>query len=279
MRDDRILGRGGNGIVYEGTLKDKCVVAIKKSLRLDQGQREQFINEMVILTQIKHQNVVQLLGCCLETDVPLLVYEFVPNDTLHHHIHNRKSGMRRLSWVNRLRIANESAGALAYLHTNVKMTIIHRDVKATNILLDENYTAKIADFGASRLVPLGHDQVSTLVQGTFGYLDPEYFHTEDRNLATYFVKAKKEDRLHEILDRQILEETTDEQLKAACDLVYRCLKVAGGDRPSMKEVTMQLESLRKREKHLWIHQESYNETSNIMGEPEEPDLYTVPLGE
>ncbi|GJY47207.1 wall-associated receptor kinase 2-like protein [Tanacetum coccineum] len=280
MRDDRILGRGGNGIVYEGTLKDKCVVAIKKSLRLDQGQREQFINEMVILTQIKHQNVVQLLGCCLETDVPLLVYEYVPNDTLHHHIHNRKSGMRRLSWINRLRIAHESSGALAYLHTNVKMTIIHRDVKSTNILLDENYTAKIADFGASRLVPLGHDQVSTLVQGTFGYLDPEYFHTgqltdksdvysfgvvlaelmtgkrpigmercpEGRNLATYFVKAKKEDRLHEILDRKILEETTDEQLKAACDLVYRCLKVAGGDRPSMKEVTMQLESLRKREK-------------------------------
>ncbi|GJT19944.1 RNA-directed DNA polymerase, eukaryota, reverse transcriptase zinc-binding domain protein [Tanacetum coccineum] len=102
--EDRILGRGGNGIVYEGTLPDKCEVAIKKSQRLDQGQREQFINEMVILKQIKHQNVVQLLGCCLETDVPLLVYEYVPNDTLHHHIHNRKSGMRRLSWINRLRI-------------------------------------------------------------------------------------------------------------------------------------------------------------------------------
>ena len=219
--------------------------------------------------------------------------------------------MGRLSWVNRLRIAHESAGALAYLHTNVRMTIIHRDVKSTNILLDENYTAKIADFGASRLVPLGHDQVTTLVQGTFGYLDPEYFHTgqltdksdvysfgvvlaelitgqrplnmerclEDRNLATYFVKAKKEDRLHEILDRQIVEEATDEQLKLACDLVYRCLNQVGGNRPSMKEVTMELESLRKHDKHPWIYQESYNETSNLMGECEEHELYIVPFGE
>ncbi|KAJ9545273.1 hypothetical protein OSB04_024980 [Centaurea solstitialis] len=304
--EDRILGRGGNGIVYKGTLPDKRVVAIKKSQRLDQGQREQFINEMVILTQINHQNVVQLLGCCLETDVPLLVYEFISNDTLHHHLHDRKNGTVRLSWDNRLRIAHESASALAYLHTDARMSIIHRDVKSTNILLDDNYIAKIADFGASRLVPLGHDQVTTLVQGTFGYLDPEYFHSgqltdksdvysfgvvlaelltgkrplsverclEERNLATYFLKAMKENRIHDILEHHLVNEATDEQLKGTFDLVCRCLNQVGGKRPSMKEVTMELEALKKFSKHRWV---DYNhEMSSLMIEREHGDLYVVP---
>ncbi|MFS7932253.1 putative protein kinase RLK-Pelle-WAK family [Helianthus anomalus] len=131
---------------------------------------------MVIIAQINHPNVVQLWGCCLETDVPMLIYEFVSNETFHRHIHNRtrKGDCRGI-------VVHESAGqlvhSLPYLHTDARMSIIHRDMKSTNILLDDNYTAKIADFGASRLVPLGHDQVSTLVQGTIRYLDPEYFHT------------------------------------------------------------------------------------------------------
>ncbi|KAJ0699607.1 putative protein kinase RLK-Pelle-WAK family [Helianthus annuus] len=309
--EDNVIGRGGNGIVYKGTLPDTRIVAIKKSQRLDQEQRDQFINEMVILAQINHPNVVQLLGCCLETDVPLLAYEFISNDTLHRHIHNyRASGKMRLSWDSRLRIAHESAGALAYLHTDARMSIIHRDVKSTNILLDDNYVAKIADFGASRLVPLGHDQVTTLVQGTIGYLDPEYFHTghltdksdvysfgvvlaelltgkkpidaqrglEDTNIATYFVKAKKQNRLLEILDHQVVKEATDDQLKEACDLVCRCLNQVGGNRPSMKDVTMELETLRKFSKqHPWISEENYTITHSLTIESEEQELYTVPL--
>ncbi|MFS7932254.1 putative protein kinase RLK-Pelle-WAK family [Helianthus anomalus] len=266
---------------------------------------------MVILAQINHPNVVQLLGCCLETNVLLLAYEFVSNDTLHRHIHNYSaSGKRRFSWDSRLRIAHESAGALAYLHTDARMSIIHRDVKSTNILLDDNYIAKIADFGASRLVPLGHDQVTTLVQGTIGYLDPEYFHTghltdksdvysfgvvlselltgkkpidpgrgfDDTNLATYFLKAKKENRLLEVLDHQVVKEATDGQLKAACDLVCRYLNQVGGNRPSMKDVTMELEILRKPSKqHPWIREQNYTEASSLMIEGEEHNLYTVPL--
>ncbi|XP_071729493.1 wall-associated receptor kinase 2-like [Rutidosis leptorrhynchoides] len=273
---ENIIGKGYNGIVYKGILADKRIVAIKKSQRLDEEEREQFINEMIILTQINHHNVVQLLGCCLETDVPLLAYEFISNDTLYHHIQDKASDTERLSWNSRLRIAHESAGALAYLHTEARMSIIHRDVKSTNILLDDNYTAKIADFGASRFVPLGHHLVPTLVQGTLGYLDPEYFHTgiltvksdvysfgvvlaelltgekplstemspeEDRTLAMYFVKAKKENRLFEIVDHDVVKEASKEQIIATCDLVYRCLDQVGVSRPSMREVTMELERI------------------------------------
>nr|XP_043636501.1 putative wall-associated receptor kinase-like 16 isoform X2 [Erigeron canadensis] len=306
--ESKILGRGGNGTVYKGTLPDKRVVAIKKSQGFDQEQREQFINEMVILTQINHQNVVQLLGCCLETDVPLLVYEFVSNDTLYYHIHEKNGGLGRLSWDHRLRIAHESASALAYLHTDTRMAIIHRDVKSTNILLDGNYTAKIADFGASRLVPLGHDQVTTLVQGTFGYLDPEYFHSghltdksdvysfgvvlaelltgkkplcverflEDRNLATHFVKARKENRLAEIVDLQVIKEATVEQLKAACDLACRCLRQVGANRPSMKEVTLKLDTLRKLGNHPFVSEENHDDTSSLLMEMESTTTYTFP---
>ncbi|KAL0375359.1 UNVERIFIED_CONTAM: Wall-associated receptor kinase [Sesamum radiatum] len=143
--EDCLLGQGGYGTVYKGILSDHRVVAMKKSRIMDQK-------------------------------VPLLVYEYVSNDTLFHHIHNSRT-TPWFSWENRLRIATKAAGALAYLHSAAAMPIIHRDVKSPNILLDEYYTAKISDFGASRLVPIDQTQVTTLVQGTLGYLDPEYFHT------------------------------------------------------------------------------------------------------
>ncbi|CAH1433019.1 unnamed protein product [Lactuca virosa] len=306
--EDRILGRGGYGIVYKGIFSNNQVVAIKKSRVMDETQLEQFINEVVILTQVNHRNVVKLLGCCLESEDPLLVYEYVSNGTLFNHIHDK--GKNWLSLENRLRVAAESAGALSYLHSATSTPVIHRDVKSANILLDENYTTKIADFGASRLVPIDQTQVTTLVQGTLGYLDPEYFHTsqlteksdvysfgvvlaelltgrkplcmerteEERNLTTYFVMALKENRLFQILDPRVVREGSLDQLQEIGELVKRCVKLTSDERPTMKEVATQLEGLRKFTQHPWANQERDEEiTSLIYTENEQEDLYGVSI--
>ncbi|KAK4478464.1 hypothetical protein RD792_013939 [Penstemon davidsonii] len=307
--EDRIIGRGGYGTVYKGILPDKHIVAIKKSKVMDESQVEQFINEVIILTQVNHRNVVKLLGCCLESEVPLLVYEYVSNGTLLQHIQNR-GALTWLSLDNRLRIAAESAGALSYLHSAASKPVIHRDVKSANILLDQNYTAKIADFGASRLISLDQTEVTTMVQGTLGYLDPEYFHSsqlteksdvysfgvvlaelmtgkkpidmernqEERNLTTYFKMYLKENRLFEILEPRVVREGSLEQLQAIGELVKRCLHMNGEDRPTMKEVAMELEGFRKFTKHPWATQQPVREESvGLMNDNESVDLYTAPI--
>ncbi|CAL5333111.1 unnamed protein product [Camellia sinensis] len=270
----KIVGRGGNGIVYKGTLGDKRIVAIRKSKVVDESQVEQFINEIVVLSQINHPNVVKLVGCCLDTQIPLLVYEFITNGTLFDHIHNKHD----ISWQIRLQIAIETAGALSHLHSERKASvpIIHRDVKTTNILLDDNYTAKLSDFRASRLVPKDKIQFATVIQGTLGYLDPEYLQTsqlteksdvysfevvlaelitgkkalafdrpeEERCLATYFLSSLKTGRLNQAIDKHIENEgETVEQLKKVADIGERCLKLKMEERPTMKDVAMELERL------------------------------------
>ncbi|KAL8146600.1 hypothetical protein AgCh_004359 [Apium graveolens] len=246
-----------------------------------------------------------------ECEVPLLVYEFVSNGTLFEHVHNINGGASWLSLENRLRIAAESSGALAYLHSATSIPVIHRDVKLANILLDDNRVAKISDFGASRLVPLDQTQVTTLVQGTLGYLDPEYFHTgqltdksdvysfgvvlaelltgrkpicmerspEDRNIATYFITSVNENRLFQILEPRLVKEGTLEQLEIAGQLVKRCLSLNGRERPTMKEVTAEIESLRKYSKHPWANQQGIEEATSLIGRTEiqHSDLYEIQL--
>nr|DAD30279.1 TPA_asm: hypothetical protein HUJ06_031747 [Nelumbo nucifera] len=294
--ENLILGRGGYDTVYKGIFPNNKIVAIKKSKIIDESQVEQFINEVVILSQINHINVVKFLGCCLESEVPLLVYEFITSGTLFHHIHD-EGHRSSLSWDNRLRIAAETASALAYMHFAASPPIFHRDIKSTNILLDDNYTAKVSDFGASRLVPLDQTQFTTLVQGTMGYLDPEYFHTsrlteksdvysfgivlaelltgrkalefdrpeKEKSLALHFISSMKEENILDILEDRVLYEANEDQLREVAKLVERCLSVKGEERPTMKEVAMELEGLRRSRKHLW--DEPHEEVECLLGDP------------
>uniref|UniRef100_A0A453PZZ6 Protein kinase domain-containing protein n=1 Tax=Aegilops tauschii subsp. strangulata TaxID=200361 RepID=A0A453PZZ6_AEGTS len=157
---DQILGRGGHGIVYRGVLEDSTIVAIKKSKMMEETETKEFLH-----------------GCCLEVEVPMLVYEYVSNGTLYHYIHGGKGLESNTALETRLRIAAELAEALSYMHSSASPPILHGDVKTANILLDGNLTAKVADFGASKLAPSDEAEIATLVQGTCGYLDPEYLMT------------------------------------------------------------------------------------------------------
>ncbi|KAF2591690.1 hypothetical protein F2Q70_00040298 [Brassica cretica] len=260
----RILGQGGQGTVYKGILPDNTIVAIKKARLGDNSQVEQFINEVLVLSQINHRNVVKLLGCCLETEVPLLVYEFINSGTLFDHLHGSFSSLS-LTWEHRLRIAVEIAGTLAYLHSSASIPIIHRDVKTANILLDENLTAKVADFGASRLIPMDKEQLTTMVQGTLGYLDPEYYNTGLLNEKSD-VYSFGENRLHEVIDEKVINENNWKEVEEAVRVAMECTRVTGEERPLMTEVAAKLEGLRvAKNKHQWSDQYPGEETGNLVG--------------
>nr|XP_016446480.1 PREDICTED: proline-rich receptor-like protein kinase PERK1 isoform X1 [Nicotiana tabacum] len=167
-----LLGQGGFGFVHKGILTDGSIVAVK-SLKSGSGQGErEFQAEVEIISRVHHRHLVSLVGFCIADGQRMLVYEFVPNGTLEFHLHGK--GRPVMDWETRLKIALGSAKGLAYLHEDCHPRIIHRDIKAANILLDNNYEAMVADFGLAKLTEDTNTHVSTRVMGTFGYLAPEY---------------------------------------------------------------------------------------------------------
>lgn len=271
------LGTGAYGTVYSGKLYDHDLVAIKRIKSRDADSIEQVINEIKIISSVSHPNLLRLLGCSIENEEQILIYEFMPNGTLSQHLQRERGN--GLPWPTRITIATQTAQAIAYLHSAINPPIYHRDVKSSNILLDHNFSAKVADFGLSRLGMTETSHISTAPQGTPGYLDPQYhqdYHVSDKsdvysfgvvlmeiitgskavdfsrpqyevNLAALAIDRIGKGCLDEIIDPFIEPNRDDWTLSSihkVAELAFGCLSFHRDMRPSMKEVANELEQIR-----------------------------------
>ncbi|CAN0876892.1 Probable LRR receptor-like serine/threonine-protein kinase At1g06840 [Linum grandiflorum] len=267
------VGQGGYGKVYRGVMAAGTLVAIKRAQEGSlQGEKE-FLTEIQLLSRLHHRNLVSLTGYCDEEGEQMLVYEFMPNGTLRDHLSGKTK--EPLSFATRVRVALGSAKGILYLHTEADPPIFHRDIKASNILLDNRFNAKVADFGLSRLAPVPDLEgavaahVSTVVKGTPGYLDPEYFLTHKltdksdvyslgvvflelltgmqpishgKNIVREVNMAYQSGMIFSVIDGKMGSYPSD-CVEKFLTLALKCCQDETDSRPSMAEVVRELETI------------------------------------
>ncbi len=268
-----VIGEGGFGKVYKGKLKDDTLVAVKTSIEVNEARKEDFTNEVIIQSQMMHNNIIRLLGCCLEVDVPMLVYEFAANGSLKDILHGDANRLVHLSLDLRLDIAVESAEGLRYMHSSISHTIRHGDIKPANILLTDKFIAKISDFGTSKLLT-ADKEFTMVVAGSMGYIDPVFYMTGhltqksdvysfgvvllelisrkptiyDKNYSLIIEFQKAYDRANSgraLFDKDIAIEEDVLILEEIGRLAMDCLNEKIEERPDMKEVAARLMMLRR----------------------------------
>ncbi|KAK1667714.1 hypothetical protein QYE76_055873 [Lolium multiflorum] len=263
-----IIGKGGFGIVYHGTLENGDEVAVKVLMETSIDESTDFLPEVQTLSKVHHKNLVTLQGYCQNKKCLALVYDFMPRGNLQQIL--RGGDIYSLDWEQRLHIALDAAQGLQYLHESCTPSIVHRDVKTANILLDKNLVGIISDFGLSRAFNDAHTHISTVAAGTLGYLDPEYHATFQLTVKTdvysfgivlleiitgqppvfndphtvhlpNWVRQKiAKGSIHDVADKRLLDQYDASSLESVIDLAMNCVENAAIDRPSMTEVISRL---------------------------------------
>uniref|UniRef100_A0A8I6XU51 Protein kinase domain-containing protein n=1 Tax=Hordeum vulgare subsp. vulgare TaxID=112509 RepID=A0A8I6XU51_HORVV len=265
LKSSNLIGKGGFGEVYKGFL-DNEEVAVKKPISGTMLENEQFANEVIIQSRVIHKNIIRLIGCCLEVDTPMLVYEFLSNGSLYDILHSKKKVSLTLGV--RLSIVVESADGLVYMHSKTNTKIIHGDVKPANILLDDKFAPKISDFGISRLIARDKKHTGSII-GDMSYMDPVYVqtglltdksdvysfgvvilelisgkkatHSDGSSLVNNFLETgKKKNKATELFDKEIAVAGDLDILDSLAGLAVECLNLDVDQRPSMTEVLERL---------------------------------------
>ncbi|KAK7244116.1 hypothetical protein RIF29_38934 [Crotalaria pallida] len=267
------IGEGGFGPVYKGVLSDGTVVAVKQlSSKSKQGNRE-FINEIGMISALQHPCLVKLYGFCMEGDQLLLIYEYMENNSLAHALFGQEKSQLKLDWSTRRKICIGIARGLAYLHGESRLKIVHRDIKATNVLLDKDLNPKISDFGLAKLNEEGHTHMTTRVAGTYGYMAPEYamhgYLTDKADVYSFGIVAleivcgksntkcwpkeecfslvdwvhllKEKGNLMDLVDERLGEDFKKEEVMVMINVALLCTHVSPMHRPAMSSVVTMLE--------------------------------------
>ncbi|KAJ0264305.1 receptor-like protein kinase [Hirschfeldia incana] len=271
---ENIIGDGGYGVVYHGTLTNKTPVAVKKLLNNPGQADKDFRVEVEAIGHVRHKNLVRLLGYCVEGTHRMLVYEYMNNGNLEQWLHGDMSHQGHLTWEARIKVLVGTAKALAYLHEAIEPKVVHRDIKSSNILMNDNFDAKLSDFGLAKLLGADKSYVSTRVMGTFGYVAPEYANSgllneksdvysfgvvlleavtgrypvdyerpkEEVHMVEWLKLMVQQKQFEQVVDKELEIKPTTSELKRALLTALRCVDPDADKRPKMSQVARMLES-------------------------------------